>query len=117
MDLYDSPGGCSMFRNFQGWLAISDITRDGGHLRVSPLIKEPTAYFMMKPLLAENLDTRYVYHCMAFSLSSILNVAFFSDFMGAWPGRGQDITPHDHPHIVDSMITMPDVECGDAVFW
>ncbi|CDS03655.1 hypothetical protein LRAMOSA01057 [Lichtheimia ramosa] len=97
MDLYDSPGGCSMFRNFQGWLAISRITRDGGHLRVSPLIKEPTAYFMMKPLLEENLGT--------------------SDFMGAWPGRGQDITPQDHPHIVDSMITMPDVECGDAVFW
>ena len=73
MDLYDSPGGCSMFRNFQGWLAISRITRDGGHLRVSPLIKEPTAYFMMKPLLAENLDTRYMpFHCIVFLSSSLL---------------------------------------------
>ena len=58
MDLYDAPGGCSMFRIFQGWLAISKIQTGGGTLRVCPLVKEPTAYFMMKPLLEENMSTR-----------------------------------------------------------
>lgn len=58
MDLYNSPGGCSMFRIFQGWMAISKIQQGGGTLRVSPLIKEPTAYFMLKPLLQENLNNR-----------------------------------------------------------
>lgn len=57
----------------------------------------------------------YIYHCMAPLTQP--GYTLHSDFMGAWPGRGQDITPQDHPHIVDSMITMPDVECGDAVFW
>ncbi|KAI7856150.1 DUF1479 domain protein [Circinella umbellata] len=97
MDLYDAPGGCSMFRIFQGWLAISKIQTGGGTLRVCPLVKEPTAYFMMKPLLEENMST--------------------SEFMGAWPGRCQDITTEDHPHIVDSMVSVPDVDCGDGVFW
>ncbi|KAI9489915.1 DUF1479 domain protein [Zychaea mexicana] len=97
MDLYDAPGGCSMFRIFQGWLAISKITPGGGTLRVCPLVKEPTAYFMMKPLLEESMGT--------------------SNFMGAWPGRCQDITTEDHPHIVDSMVSVPEVDCGDGVFW
>ncbi|KAG0173005.1 hypothetical protein DFQ28_006341 [Apophysomyces sp. BC1034] len=97
MDMYNSPGGCSMFRSFQGWLAISKIQQGGGTLRVSPLIKEPTAYFMLKPLLEEHLQK--------------------SDFMGAWPGRCQDITSEDHAPIVDSMVSMPAVDCGDAVFW
>ena len=37
--------------------------------------------------------------------------------MGAWPGRCQDITTEDHKHIVDSMVSVPDVDCGDGVFW
>jgi hypothetical protein len=58
MDLYGSAGGCSAFRNFQGWVAMSNIVPGGGTLRVCPLIKEPTAYFMMKPLLEENLNKK-----------------------------------------------------------
>ncbi|KAI9310701.1 DUF1479 domain protein [Dichotomocladium elegans] len=97
MDLYNAPGGCSMFRLFQGWMAMSNIATGGGTLRACPLIKESTAYFMMKPLLGANLNK--------------------SEFMGAWPGRCQDITVADHPHIVDTMVSMPDVQAGDAVFW
>lgn len=59
MDLYNAPGGCSMFRIFQGWIAMSKIVTGGGTLRVCPLIKEPTAYFMMKPLLEKYLSKRY----------------------------------------------------------
>ncbi|KAI8137683.1 DUF1479 domain protein [Fennellomyces sp. T-0311] len=97
MDMYDAPGGCSMFRLMQGWLAISKIRPGGGTLRVCPLIKEPTAYFMMKPLLEESMNS--------------------SNFMGAWPARCQDITDTDHPHIVNSMVSVPEVDCGDGVFW
>lgn len=55
MDYYNSPGGCSVFRNFQGWLSMSDIKTGGGTLRVCPLLKQSTAYFLMKPLIEENL--------------------------------------------------------------
>jgi hypothetical protein len=58
MDYYNSAGGCSVFRNFQGWVAMSRIEPNGGTLRVCPLIKESTGYFMMKPLLEENLERK-----------------------------------------------------------
>ncbi|KAI8069484.1 DUF1479-domain-containing protein [Gongronella butleri] len=97
MQLYDSPGGCSMFRIFQGWLAMSSIEQGGGTLRVSPLIKEPTAYYLLKPLLEENINE--------------------PEFLGAWPGRAHDITDENHKPILDSMVSVPAVEPGDAVFW
>ncbi|KAI8370501.1 uncharacterized protein BYT42DRAFT_582631 [Radiomyces spectabilis] len=97
MDFYESPSGCSMFRIFQGWLALSKIEPNGGTLRVCPLIREQTAYFMMKPLLKEYLDK--------------------NDFMGAWPGRCQEITAEHHPHITDIMVSVSPVEPGDGVFW
>lgn len=37
--------------------------------------------------------------------------------MGAWPGRCQDITEQDHPHIVNNMVSVPPVDFGDGVFW
>ncbi|KAI8877328.1 DUF1479-domain-containing protein [Backusella circina FSU 941] len=97
MDLYGSAGGCSVFRNFQGWVAMSHITPGGGTLRVCPLIKESTAYFMMKPLLRENLDK--------------------NDYCGAFPGLSQYITATDHPLIRDSMVSLPEMRPGDAIFW
>ncbi|KAG2202535.1 hypothetical protein INT47_012529 [Mucor saturninus] len=97
MDYYNSPGGCSVFRNFQGWLAMSDIKTGGGTLRVCPLLKQSTAYFLMKPLIEENL--------------------LKNDYIGALPGLCQGIGKTDYPEIVDTMVSMPDVGYGDAVFW
>ncbi|KAI8078763.1 uncharacterized protein BX664DRAFT_303559 [Halteromyces radiatus] len=97
MDLYDAPGGCSMFRLFQGWVSLSDITPGGGTLRVCPLIKEQTAYYMMKPLLEDHKDQ--------------------ADFMGAWPGRCQDISATHHRPIIDTMVSLPTMQYGDGVFW
>ncbi|ORZ12250.1 hypothetical protein BCR42DRAFT_356239 [Absidia repens] len=97
MDLYEAPGGCSMFRIFQGWVALSDITPGGGTIRVCPLIKEQTAYYMMKPLLEQHKDQ--------------------ADFMGAWPGRCHDISKEHHSPIVDCMVSIPPVQYGDGVFW
>jgi hypothetical protein len=97
MDLYDAPGGCSMFRVFQGWVALSDVTPSGGTIRVCPLIKQQTAYYMMKPLLDQHKHE--------------------ADFMGAWPGRCHDISRDHHSPIVDCMVSVPPVHYGDGVFW
>ncbi|KAI9363810.1 hypothetical protein BD770DRAFT_380512 [Pilaira anomala] len=97
MDYYNAPGGCSVFRNFQGWLAMSDIKTGGGTLRVCPLLKQSTAYFLMKPLIKEYIDK--------------------NDYIGALPGLCQGIGKTDYPHIIDTMVSMPDVGYGDAVFW
>ncbi|KAI8057548.1 uncharacterized protein B0P05DRAFT_559693 [Gilbertella persicaria] len=97
MDYYNSPGGCSAFRNFQGWVAISDIKTGSGTLRVCPLLKEATALFLMKPLTEDYIDKL--------------------DYVGAYPGLAQGIDKQDYPQIVDNMVSMPDVKPGDAVFW
>ncbi|KAL7315823.1 hypothetical protein PS15m_004994 [Mucor circinelloides] len=97
MDYYNSPGGCSVFRNFQGWIAMSDIKTGAGTLRVCPLLQQSVAYFLMKPLIEEYIDK--------------------NDYIGALPGLCQGIGKTDYPHIIDSMISMPDVKPGDAVFW
>lgn len=41
---------CGVFRAFQGWTSMSDTGPNEGTLRVYPLIKELTAYTMMRPL-------------------------------------------------------------------
>lgn len=41
----------------------------------------------------------------------------FSDYVGALPGLCQAIDKSDYPHIVDNMVSLPDVHYGDAVFW
>ncbi|GAA5810531.1 hypothetical protein MFLAVUS_003954 [Mucor flavus] len=97
MDYYNSPGGCSVFRNFQGWLAMAEIKTGGGTLRVCPLLKQSTAYFLMKPLIKEYIDK--------------------NDYIGALPGLCQGIGKTDYPQIIDTMVSMPDVGYGDAVFW
>ncbi|CEP09221.1 hypothetical protein [Parasitella parasitica] len=91
MDYYNSPGGCSVFRNFQGWIALSDINTVAGTLRVCPLLQQSVAYFLMKPLIED-------------------------DYLGALPGLCQNIAKDDYPHIIDTMVSMPDVKPGNCVF-
>ncbi|RCH78069.1 hypothetical protein CU098_001895, partial [Rhizopus stolonifer] len=56
MDYYSSLAGRSVFRNFQGCVAISDIKANSGAFRTCPLLKEATALFMMKPLTKEYIE-------------------------------------------------------------
>ncbi|KAI8337768.1 hypothetical protein BC941DRAFT_426130 [Chlamydoabsidia padenii] len=97
VDLYQGNGACTILRLYQGWIALSDVTPGGATLRVNPLIKETTAYYMMKPLLEQYKDR--------------------ADFLTAWPGRSLDITKEHHSAIVDCMVSVPPVSPGDGVFW
>lgn len=36
---------------------------------------------------------------------------------GASPGVGQNILPDLHPHIVNAIVSIPEVNPGDCVFW
>lgn len=38
-DLHDSSGTCSIFRSFQGWLALSEIAPQEGSLLLAPLVR------------------------------------------------------------------------------
>ncbi len=47
--MYDGAGQCSVLRTWQGWLAMSETRQMEGTLRVLPLLKEASAYIMLRP--------------------------------------------------------------------
>ena len=107
MSLYDTVGGCSVFRSWQGWLSASTVAPGEGGLLVNPLLKYATPYWLLRPFftLAENgrdwvIDT-----------SSL--------WQGAIPGRGQEMSDQMHPglELATSMVPIPKIHPGDMVFW
>lgn len=103
-DLYNGSGGCSVFRAFQGWLSMSDVGPGEGSLRLAPSLQDFTSYFLLRPLI--DLATGQV------DLAT-------TSFPGAAMGRGQELTPEAHPHLEleSSMVPIPRVQPGDAIFW
>lgn len=101
-DLHDSSGTCSVFRTFQGWLAVSDIAPKEGTIYFAPAVKEVTAYYMLKPFFDEN-D----------------NLKLDSDMPGSYPGKSIEFNDKTHPELqLDKlMVPVPPVQPGDAVYW
>ncbi|KAJ4171445.1 hypothetical protein NW754_013213 [Fusarium falciforme] len=89
MNMYDGPGGCSVFRTFQSWLGLS---RHGPNEAIYGLLDAPS------PL--DDDDGNVFLH-------------------GANPGTAQEHNPDHHPHLMlsETMIPYPTVEPGDTVFW
>lgn len=102
MDLHESRGTCSMFRTFQGWLAVSDIAPKEGTILFAPLVREVTAYYMLKPFFNKNDE-----------------LSLDSDIPGAFPGKGLEFDNKTHPEmdLENLMVLVPKVEPGDMVFW
>lgn len=104
MDLYNGAGACSMFRLFQGWLAMSWTGPGEGTLKVCPLLRHATAYQILRPFF----DTT----------SNELNLDT-SDFPGSVQAAAQEYNTDTHPHLElqDTMLSIPKVEPGDYVAW
>lgn len=103
MDLYNSAGGCSAFRLFQGWLSMSSTGPTEGTLRLCPLLKHATAYLILRPFFDAH--------------SGELNPD--TAFPGSVPGAGQEYNSETHPHLdlETSMVSAPQVEPGDYFAW
>ena len=123
-DRYNGLGACSMFRMFQGWLAISRSGPEQGTLLVNPLLKESTSYALLRPFFRpvkelvelqgskeEFLDEK--------NWKFTAGEEMTSDLQGATPGHGQEFPEGMHPHLEleKTMIHMPKVRPGDFVFW
>lgn len=102
MDVYDSQGTCSIFRSFQGWLAVSEIAPKEGSILFAPLVQQVTAYYMLKPFFDENDE---------FVLDGSMP--------GAYPGKGLEFNDKTHPELRldDVMVHIPKVSPGDMVYW
>ena len=91
----DSPAVCRAFRTWQGWTALTPQGPGDGTLQLIPTILS-IAYVLLRPFLQDVPE-------------EIL--------CGAVEGRAQAITEKWHSLLLRGLVTIPDVEPGDTVWW
>ncbi|KAJ3832032.1 hypothetical protein F5878DRAFT_635685 [Lentinula raphanica] len=118
--LYQRANQASVFRTFQGWLAMSETAPTQGTLKVFPDVLLSNAYIILRPFFCplvpvdspEILDPKN----WEYDIS-------YADFPGIYPKDGGYAgpwpTPESHPHMMleKTMIPVPKVMPGDTVFW
>lgn len=115
-DLYNGAGSCSMFRMFQGWLALSPIAPGEGSLRACPMLRLATAYLLLRPFFSPRFSSGPGFLDPG---NWNLHVAGNSVIQGAVPGCIQELSDALHPHLrLDkTMVPIPHVNPGDYVLW
>ena len=91
----DSPAVCRAFRTWQGWTALTPQGPGDGTLQLIPTILS-IAYVLLRPFLQDVPE-------------EIL--------CGAVEGRAQAITEEWHSLLLRGLVSIPDVEPGDTVWW
>jgi hypothetical protein len=121
-DLYNGYGACSIFRMYQGVVALSTI--EPGLIRLLPSPKLATAYFLLRPFFSPKTkppERRDGPEWDAFLDPS--NWALDKDqstiIHGAVPGHAQRLTElwHPHLHIRRTLVTIPTLQTGDYIVW
>ncbi len=92
---YASPSVCSMFRTFQGWTALTPQGPGDGTLSLLPIAKS-ISYLLLRALQKDVAD---------------------DDLCGATPGRALGASQEWHKEILEGLISIPEVEPGDTVWW
>lgn len=122
-DLYGGLGACSMFRMFQGWLAISRAGPGEGTLLVNPLVRETGVYALLRPFFRARRGKAEVGGEREYLEEE--NWVFTggeemgSQLQGAMPGCAQEFPVGLHPHLEleRTMVHVPEVRPGDYVVW
>jgi hypothetical protein len=90
-----SPAVCSMFRTYQGWTALTRQGPRDGTLKLIP-IAEGISYVLLRALQDDVAE---------------------DDLCGAAPGRALGVSPDWHPDLIAGMVSIPEVQPGDTVWW
>lgn len=121
-DLYNGYAACTIFRMFQGVLALSTI--EPGMIRLLPSPKLATAYYLLRPFFSPKTpmpQTRSGPAWENYLAPDNWKLERDPDTIihGAVPGHAQRITENWHPHLYlrSSMITLPTLQPGDYIFW
>ncbi|KAL2165311.1 hypothetical protein VTH06DRAFT_608 [Thermothelomyces fergusii] len=126
-DLYHRAGACSIFRMFQGWLALDHVPSGPGSVQVCPLPRLATAYFLLRPFFSapppSSISPPATPGRSPEAGGDPSQWAFDhpqnSILHGALPSYAQQITPSLHPHLqLDrSLVPVPDLQPGDYLVW
>ncbi|KAK3317408.1 hypothetical protein B0T19DRAFT_363160 [Cercophora scortea] len=121
-DLYNGYGACSIFRMYQGMVALNTI--EPGLIRLLPSPKLVTAYFLLRPFFSpkekpparrEGPEWDAFLDASNWSLDKEQSTIIH----GAVPGHAQRLTElwHPHLHIRRTLITIPTLQTGDYIVW
>ncbi|EJD02244.1 DUF1479-domain-containing protein [Fomitiporia mediterranea MF3/22] len=119
-DIYGRPDQASVFRTFQGWLALSDTGPNEGTLRVFPDVLLSNAYVTLRPFF--RLKDNLVKEDPLDPENWVLDVSN-PDFPGIFRwgdgffGPRMSHATHPHLRLDDCMTPIPHVKPGDMVFW
>jgi len=94
---FPSENVSTVFRSYQGWLAITDQGPNDGTLQVVPLVKHAISYLLMRPFMVNDHEN--------------------DPFCGAFYGKQHTILPKYFAPLLQALITIPHVEAGDTVWW
>ena len=121
-DLYNGYGACSIFRMYQGVVALSTI--EPGLIRLLPSPKLTTAYFLLRPFFSPKTkppERRSGPEWDAFLDASnwSLDREHSTIIHGAVPGHAQRLTErwHPHLHLRKTLVTIPTLQTGDYIVW
>ncbi|KAK9784099.1 putative DUF1479 domain protein [Seiridium cardinale] len=122
-DLYNGAGACSMFRMFQGILALTTV--EPGMVRLLPSPKLSTAYFLLRPFFSaktpppENKSDSKAWAAYLDASNWRLEKEQSTIIHGAVPGHAQRVTDTWHPHLElnSSLVAPPTLHPGDYIIW
>ncbi|OJA13021.1 hypothetical protein AZE42_03520 [Rhizopogon vesiculosus] len=118
--LYGRPGQATVFRTFQGWLAMSETAPTQGTLRVFPDVFLSNAYTILRPFFRPTvpigskdiLDPKnWVFDISTPDFPGIV------PYDGGWVGPQPRPDLHPHLRLDETMTSVPKVNPGDMVFW
>lgn len=130
-DLYNGAGACSIFRMFQGILALT--SGEPASIRVLPSPKLAVAYFLLRPFFSPKRkapsaaaadedaspDVLAEWEAFLHPDNWALDDEQSTIIHGAVPGHAQRITELWHPHLRlrRSLVEIPALQAGDYVLW
>ncbi|KAH6656297.1 hypothetical protein BKA67DRAFT_512900 [Truncatella angustata] len=123
IDLYNGAGACSMFRMFQGILALTTV--EPGMVRLLPSPKLATAYFLLRPFFSaikpppESSQDSEAWEAYLDASNWQLEKEQSTIIHGAVPGHAQRVTDNWHPHLNlnASLVAPPTLQPGDYIVW
>jgi len=118
--LHGRPNQSSIFRTFQGWLAMSETAPTQGTLRVFPDVLLSNAYIILRPFFSPTVpsNSKDIYDANNWKFD-ISNTDFPGTSLVNGKYAGLQPSPEFHPHLRldECMVSVPKVNPGDAVFW
>ncbi|KAH9902605.1 DUF1479-domain-containing protein [Cubamyces lactineus] len=117
--LYKRPNQSTVFRTYQGWLALSETAPKEGTLQVFPNVLLSNAYIVLRPFFTPKEGKSaesFAPEDWQFDISN-------PDFPGiyslgqAFTGPRPNTNSHPHLRLDETMVSVPKVYPGDMVFW